>query len=71
MGAMRVVRAREEFSETSHWDRRVKAMRLDEFSKKKLAEERMENRVKGRFLGETYLEIQITSSKEEGEETQG
>ena len=68
---MRVVRAREEVSETSHLDRRLKAMRLDEFSKKKCAEERMENRVKGRFLGETYLEIQITSSKEEGEETQG
>ena len=68
---MRVVRAREEVSETSHLDRRLKAMRLDEFSKKKRAEERMENRIKGRFLGETYLEIQITSSKEEGEETQG
>ena len=68
---MRVVRAREEVSESSHLDIRLKAMRLDEFSKKKRAEERMENRVKGRFLGETYLEIQITSSKEEGEETQG
>ena len=68
---MRVVRAREEVSESSHLDIRLKAMRLDEFSKKKRAEERMENRVKGRFLGETYFEIQITSSKEEGEETQG
>ena len=68
---MRVVRAREEVSESSHLDIRLKAMRLDEFSKKKRAEERMENRVKGRFLGETYMEIQITSSKEEGEETQG
>lgn len=57
MGAVRVVRRREEVSETSHSDRRVKAVRLDEFSKKKRAEERLEKRVKGRFLGETFLEL--------------
>lgn len=54
MGAMRVVRWREEVSETSHSDRRVKAVRLDEFSKKKRAEERLEKRVEGRFLGKHF-----------------